>query len=381
MKKLVILGTALLALNAVASEVQLKSGYDTYRDFKNGVGFSGAGTATGKKFNTDAKLEKGPTAGFEYIFDNQGEFEWGVGAEYKFSRKSSKFVERESGDKVKVGRSVPVYALGKFNLITTKSGNDALYLLGRVGYDFAKTTSKLNDALGGVDIKAKGGLYTAAGIGTEFGPVSVEALYERSDVKLTEKNTDLRSRSHIDTAGIRVGYRFGQLKNDRSPKVVERVVTVPAPAPAPAPVVKPDIDTRDTIQLPFSCAADERKCVIRGFKVDGRVPNEAEAADLKTISNIINQFADGGTIDFVGHTDSTGSAAYNQKLSVARAQNVARLLKEYGLKNTISYGTITGQGESNPMDTNDTTQGRYNNRRVELFFQNVDFNNVKFINR
>lgn len=106
-----------------------------------------------------------------------------------------------------------------------------------------------------------------------------------------------------------------------------------------------------------------------------------EAADLRTIAGVINQFADGGSIDFIGHTDSTGSAAYNQKLSVARAQNVARLLRDYGLKNSISYGTITGQGESNPADTNDTVQGRYNNRRVELFFQNVDFSNVKFINQ
>ena len=352
MKKLVILGTALLALNAVASEVQVKGGYDYYREFKSGIGISG---------DKGEKLVKGPTAGVEYLFDNQGEFEWGVGSEYKFSNNSSKLKDKET--KVKVLRTVPVYAVGKFNLITTKNGNDALYLLKDAG------------------IKAKGGLYTAAGVGTEFGPVSLEAIYERSDVKLKDTTTDLRTRNHIDSAGVRVGYRFGQLKNDRSPKIIEKTVVVPAPAPEPTPAPKPDIDTRNTVQLPFSCAANERKCVIRGFKVDGRVPNEAEASDLRTIAGIINQFADGGSIDFVGHTDSTGAAAYNQKLSVARAQNVARLLKEYGLKNTISYGTITGQGENNPVDTNETVQGRYNNRRVELFFQNVDFNNVRFINR
>lgn len=368
MKKLVILGTALLALNAVASEVQIKGGYDYYREFKSGIGFSG---------DKGEKLVKGPTAGVEYLFDNQGEFEWGVGSEYKFSNNSSKLKDKET--KVKVLRTVPVYAVGKFNLITTKNGNDALYLLGRAGYNFAKESNVAKDA----GIKAKGGLYTAAGVGTEFGPVSLEAIYERSDVKLKDTTTDLRIRNHIDSAGVRVGYRFGQLKNDRSPKIIEKTVVVPAPAPepTPAPAPKPDIDTRKTIELPFSCEANERKCVIRGFKVDGRVPNEAEASDLRTIAGIINQFADGGSIDFVGHTDSTGAAAYNQKLSVARAQNVARLLKEYGLKNTISYGTITGQGENNPVDTNETVQGRYNNRRVELFFQNVDFNNVRFINR
>ena len=359
MKKLIILGTALLALNAVASEVQIKGGYDFYRKYKSGSNDLG----------DDFALKKGPTLGLEYIVDNQGEFEWGLGSEYKLSANSGKLKVKDTNKKV--GRSVPVYALGKFNLITTNSGNDALYVLGRAGYNFAKESKQFSGDL-------KGGLYVAAGLGTEFGPVSLEAIYERSNVKY--KTGNLRERDHIDSTGVRVGYRFGQLKNDRSPKIITQTVTVPVPtpvpAPEPAPIVKPN-----TAILPFSCSADEKKCVIRGFKVDGRVPNEGEAADLRTIAGVINQFADGGSIDFVGHTDSTGSAAYNQKLSVARAQNVARLLRDYGLKNSISYGTITGQGESNPADTNDTVDGRYNNRRVELFFQNVDFTNVKFINQ
>ena len=365
MKKLVILGTALLALNAVASEVQVKSGYDFYRKFKAGS----------SEFNEDYNLKHGPTLGLEYIVDNQGEFEWGLGAEYKLSSHSGKLIKKDD-KKDKLMRSVPVYALGKFNLITTNNGNDALYVLGRAGYNFAHEAKNVNG-------KVKGGLYTAAGIGTEFGPVSLEAIYERSGAKI--KTTDAlgnteRTRNNIDSVGVRVGYRFGQLKNDRSPKIITQTVEVPVPtpvptpAPAPAPIVKPT-----TAVLPFSCSTDVKKCVIRGFKVDGRVPNEGEAADLKIIAGVINQFADGGSIDFVGHTDSTGSAAYNQKLSVARAQNVARLLREYGLKQTISYGTITGQGEGNPADTNDTVEGRYNNRRVELFFQNVDFTNVRFI--
>ena len=361
MKKLVILGTALLALNAVASEFQIKGGYDFYRKYKNGSNDLGR----------DFMVKHGPTAGAEYIVDNQGEFEWGLGAEYKLSSNSGKLKVKETN--TRIGRSVPVYALGKFNLVTTNSGNDALYVLGRAGYNFAKESKQFNGDL-------SGGLYVAAGLGTEFGPVSLEAIYERSNVKYKVGN--LRERDHIDSAGVRVGYRFGQLKNDRSPKIITQTVQVPVPTPVPTPEPQTkDINQPNTAVLPFSCSANEKKCVIRGFKVDGRVPNENEASDLRTIAGVINQFAEGGSIDFVGHTDSTGSDAYNQKLSVARAQNVARLLREYGLKNTISYGTITGQGESNPADTNDTTDGRYNNRRVELFFQNVDFSNVRFINQ
>ena len=359
MKKLVILGTALLALNAIASEGQLKFGYDFSREAKFGNG-------------VDLKLKKGPTLGAEYIFDNQGEFEWGVGAEYKLSSNSGKLKDKYNN---KVLKSAPVYALGKFNLITTQSGNDALYVLGRAGYHFANEDKKL-----GATTDISGGLYGAVGLGTEFGPVSVEAIYEKSGFTVRERATGEKSRDSLDSVGLRVGYRFGQLKNDRGPKVVERTVTVEKPVEVVKPQ-EPKVIGAKTVELPFSCSANEKKCVIRGFKVDGRVPNEGEAADLRTIAGVINQFADGGSIDFIGHTDSTGSAAYNQKLSVARAQNVARLLRDYGLKNSISYGTITGQGESNPADTNDTVQGRYNNRRVELFFQNVDFSNVKFINQ
>ena len=361
MKKLVILGTALLALNAIASEGQLKFGYDFSREAKFGDG-------------ENLKLKKGPTLGAEYIFDNQGEFEWGVGAEYKLSSNSGKLKDKFND---KLFRSAPVYALGKFNLVTTQSGNDALYVLGRAGYNFANEARELAS-----DVDISGGLYGAVGLGTEFGPVSLEALYEKAGFSVKDRVNGERERDSLDTFGVRVGYRFGQLKNDRGPKIVKEVVTVEKPVEViktqPAPVKT--IGAK-TVELPFSCSASEKKCVIRGFKVDGRVPNEAEARDLGTIANVINQFAEGGSIDFVGHTDSTGAAAYNQKLSVARAQNVARLLREYGLKNTISYGTLTGQGEANPVDTNETVQGRYNNRRVELFFQNVDFNNVRFINR
>ena len=357
MKKLVILGTALLALNAIASEGQLKFGYDFSREAKFGDG-------------ENLKFKKGPTLGAEYIFDNQGEFEWGVGTEYKLSSNSGKLRDKYNN---KVLKSAPVYALGKFNLITTQSGNDALYVLGRAGYHFANEYKKL-----GATTDISGGLYGAIGLGTEFGPVSVEAIYEKSGFTVRERATGEKSRDSLDSVGLRVGYRFGQLKNDRGPKVVERTVTVEKPVEVVKPQ-EPKVIGAKTVELPFSCSANEKKCVIKGFKVDGRVPNEAEARDLGTIANVINQFAEGGSIDFVGHTDSTGSDAYNQKLSVSRAQNVARLLKEYGLKNTVSYGTITGRGESQPVDTNNTVKGRYNNRRVELFFQNVDFENVRFV--
>ena len=353
MKKLVILGTALLSLSLVASEIQIKGGYDFNR---NQVSTS----------DTVLDFGNGATAGAEYIFDNQGEFEWGIGAEYKFDQKFK-------GNDTKWMRQIPVYALGKFNLVTTKKGNDVLYVLGRAGV--ALNESKVNG------VKYDNGLYVAGGLGTEMGPVSLEAIYERSATPFTNAR-GFRTNDYQESFGLRLGLRLGNLVNDRTAKVttVEKIVYVDKIVKVPGEtVVTPPLNTK-TVVLPFSCVATEKKCVIRGFKVDGRVPNAAEAKDLGTISSVINSFAKGGTVDFVGHTDSTGSDAYNQKLSVARAQNVARLLQEYGLSNDVKVGSISGKGESQPSHTNATVEGRYNNRRVELFFNNVDFGKVKFTN-
>ena len=353
MKKLVILGTALLSLSLVASEIQIKGGYDFNR---NQVSTS----------DTVLDFGNGATAGAEYIFDNQGEFEWGIGAEYKFDQKFK-------GNDTKWMRQIPVYALGKFNLVTTKKGNDVLYVLGRAGV--ALNESKVNG------VKYDNGLYVAGGLGTEMGPVSLEAIYERSATPFTNAR-GFRTNDYQESFGLRLGLRLGNLVNDRTAKVttVEKIVYVDKIVKVPGEtVVTPPLNTK-TVVLPFSCVATEKKCVIRGFKVDGRVPNAAEAKDLETISSVINSFAKGGTVDFVGHTDSTGSDAYNQKLSVARAQNVARLLQEYGLSNDVKVGSISGKGETQPSHTNATVEGRYNNRRVELFFDNVDFGKVKFTN-
>ena len=353
MKKLVILGTALLSLSLVASEIQIKGGYDFNRNEVSTV------------YST-LDYGNGATAGAEYIFDNQGEFEWGIGAEYKFDQKVK---ENDS----KRMRQIPVYALGKFNLVTTKKGNDVLYVLGRAG--IALNESKV-DGLG-----YDNGLYVAGGLGTEMGPVSLEAIYERAATPFTNAS-GFRTNDYQESFGLRLGLRLGNLVNDRTAKVttVEKIVYVDKIVKVPGEtVVTPPLNTK-TVVLPFSCVATEKKCVIRGFKVDGRVPNAAEAKDLGTISSVINSFAKGGTVDFVGHTDSTGSDAYNQKLSVARAQNVARLLQEYGLSNDVKVGSISGKGESQPSHTNATVEGRYNNRRVELFFNNVDFGKVKFTN-
>lgn len=70
------------------------------------------------------------------------------------------------------------------------------------------------------------------------------------------------------------------------------------------------------------------------------------------------------TVRVVGHTDRTGSAAYNNQLSQDRALAVARLLVRYGVPSTrITY---SGRGFYEPITSNATAAGRAQNRRVEI---------------
>lgn len=66
----------------------------------------------------------------------------------------------------------------------------------------------------------------------------------------------------------------------------------------------------------------------------------------------------------VGHTDSKGSEEYNQSLSERRAQSAADFLRQQGLSEARIQ--IEGRGESEPIATNDTAEGRQENRRVEV---------------
>ncbi|MQX38401.1 OmpA family protein [Roseospira navarrensis] len=65
-----------------------------------------------------------------------------------------------------------------------------------------------------------------------------------------------------------------------------------------------------------------------------------------------------------GHTDSTGSTSYNQDLSEDRAQAVTQFMMNQGIMPERLYWQ--GHGETRPIATNDTPQGRQQNRRVEL---------------
>jgi outer membrane protein OmpA-like peptidoglycan-associated protein len=84
---------------------------------------------------------------------------------------------------------------------------------------------------------------------------------------------------------------------------------------------------------------------------------------LVSVSKVLGEF-DKTVVEVAGHTDSTGSDAYNQSLSERRAESVAQYLRTQGV-NPQRLITI-GLGESMPVADNGTAEGRQQNRRVEL---------------
>ena len=84
---------------------------------------------------------------------------------------------------------------------------------------------------------------------------------------------------------------------------------------------------------------------------------------LKNIKEFVEQ--NNYEITIVGHTDSIGSNAYNFKLSRRRAESVKAKLLEFGLSEDRIVG-IEAMGEEQPIATNETKEGRAQNRRVEF---------------
>ncbi|WP_294279775.1 OmpA family protein [uncultured Sphingomonas sp.] len=84
---------------------------------------------------------------------------------------------------------------------------------------------------------------------------------------------------------------------------------------------------------------------------------------LDQVADILSQYKQ-TYIDVYGHTDSTGSDAYNQRLSEQRAVSVADYLASRGVQ-PARIGT-RGFGKSQPIASNDTEEGRAANRRVEI---------------
>jgi OOP family OmpA-OmpF porin len=128
----------------------------------------------------------------------------------------------------------------------------------------------------------------------------------------------------------------------------------PEPAPAPAAEIAAIEPRKEPINIAERAGFDFDQAVL---KAEDRQRLDAAVAQLKTMP-------EGSTIQVTGHTDSIGSEEYNRNLSMRRAEAA----RDYLVSNGVDEKRIvlSGMGESNPIASNDTAEGRAQNRRVEV---------------
>jgi len=126
-----------------------------------------------------------------------------------------------------------------------------------------------------------------------------------------------------------------------------------APAPAPAPAAIAPVPSSEKVTYAADAFFDFNKA-------DLKQEAKTKLDDLVSKTKEINL----EVIIAVGHTDSIGGDAYNDKLSVKRAESIKTYLTSKGVEANRVY--TEGKGKKQPVADNKTAEGRAKNRRVEI---------------
>lgn len=234
-----------------------------------------------------------------------------------------------------------------------------------------------------------------AGVGMSY--EVLDNLLLRSDIRYRYSNQNLGGFENTPLGNSQLGALNGSGAQDVNDMTVNVGVVIPfgekpkaepyvvAAAPAPTPPIRiattPDCSRLDSDRDGVNDCVDKSPNTIVGSKVDTTghpvslelkgvnfqfdsaqlTPNAMRILDSVVIG-LKNQL-ERNAIEVDGHTSIEGSAAHNQKLSQNRAQAVASYLRSKGVSNRL---TARGFGATRPIGSNNTEQGRTQNRRVEL---------------
>lgn len=211
---------------------------------------------------------------------------------------------------------------------------------------------------------AEAGIGLLTGLGRQDGSTRVQL---RTEAKYRMEFASPQTFGVRDPSGLVLGLgvqmNFGA-PDDRPPKIatkeVVREVQVPAPVPPPPPPPPPP-------PLPPPPKGDIRLQGVTFAKDSAELTPQSQTvldttiASLKPYPNL--------QIEVRGYADSTGSQAYNLKLTQRRAESVMHYMQSHGLTNPLD---AKGFGKDDPIADNSTREGRLANRRVELHITGGD---------
>ena len=167
---------------------------------------------------------------------------------------------------------------------------------------------------------------------------------------------------------FRVGfhYRFGGRSTPEAP-----VAAAPPPPPAPAPPAPPPpCHAPPGFKVDANCRIIEQSVVVRAVDFEFNL-SQLTAPAQQTLDEVASALLTQPDlhVEIQGHTDSIGSVNYNLNLSQRRAEAV----KDYLVSKGVSPSNLTakGYGKAKPIASNDTAEGRAQNRRVEFEVTNV----------
>jgi len=274
------------------------------------------------KFKTPADLGGG--------FDIYGGYRWDLNEHIGFSLLGGpdfNFFPNEGGGSAKAITLFDVMAGPRLSIGT---GGTEVFVDGRAGYA-VDLSGPIND---------DGVVYTlGGGVAFEIAHGTALTLFSRyNESEMRARPGDNSSNLRWVNAGIGIQHRF------LGPERMARVEAAPAPEAA-APVKK--------------------RLVLRGVNFDfDKATIRPDARPV--LDEAVRTLKQAGDISVAveGHTDSRGTVEYNQGLSIRRAQAVADYLVARGIAR--SRLRVDGYGETRPVASNDTDDGRAQNRRVEL---------------
>jgi len=235
---------------------------------------------------------------------------------------------------------------GLSGLLYWPSSSSEWSVYGKLGANYLDANFQGN--AGNLDVEHK--VSFASGLGIRWN------LNENWFVRLEYNLYD----SDYSAAFIQVARTWGhsseqaRLVETQTDSVIEELVVTEQ---RPQSIAKPEIFDKVTLSSgPFDSESSKL--------------NESSSQQLSQLVATLKSYPE-AKVEVVGHTDSRGSESYNQTLSMQRAAGVARFLESQDIDS--SRISIDGHGKTQPIAPNSTSQGRANNRRVEVTIPQFEF--------